>query len=494
MSNPFSLSWLDPVPDGNAPIGEVTALLASTWRRSKRRIGGDFLGTCEIKVSDDIDRQWMDDLFIHGMLMEIRENAGGEETWRGALVRMEYTRDGDVFVRDASKMSNAIRSIYTSIGDNVLTNGSGESGTWTAYPGADAHLLISQDSSWASHGAYSIKIQVTDTTIRGAIIQSGITIAAGKQYLLRATLRVTSGSWRLAVNRSDNDQSLCAYSTGGGTGDMVVDVSIPATNTYAGTVTVRITSEASAGIINVDAVVFQAGPCQAQTTWYLDSTSIAVHGRKEEVLLRGGKSVADANAECQTLLLDRAWPNPMPPSNSQTWLKQTREDTLRLTFAGYWAMLNWIYTTLHGTRTCSAWVSALAALQSTYVAEGIIDTNGTDFFIDDRGPLKVGDLLREIAEAGDSNGAKYAVGVDGKKLNYELVPPELSYYRQNGKLYSVATGEIEPWLARPGWALWLDMPVGPGTLTSNPQHDPRWVYLEEVEMLPGGNELAFKLT
>jgi hypothetical protein len=472
----------------NGLVEDLSYLLLKTWRRSIRRVGGFWLGTTEIS-SSEAGRDLLDELFEFGMLRDIREISGGEMTWRGAVAKMEYKRGGDVFVRDISTMANAIRSIYTSIGDNLLTNGSGESGAWTSLNGA----TVTQDVTWATHGTYSIKVVVADTDIRGATVQTSLTIAANVQYVLRASLKVSSGSWRIAVNRTDNDQSLTYFSTSGRQGEMVVDVSIPQSSVYAGTARLVITSEASVGTLNVDAMVFQLGPVQAQTGWYTDTASIAVHGRKENVLLRGGKSNSDANAECQSLLIDRGWPNPQPPRNSQTWLAQKADDTLNITFAGYWAMLNWVYTTLHGTRSCSAWVAALSGLVSDYVTPGVVDTNATDFFIDDRAPLKVGDLLREIADVGETGGSKFSIGVwADRKLNYERIPQMLSYYRRNGRLYNVSGGEMEPWLARPGWALWQDMPIGPGALTGNAQHDPRWVYLEEVEMLADGS-IAFKL-
>jgi hypothetical protein len=490
----ISLALHDPLVNGNASLMDATELLGDTWRRSKRRVGGDWIGTSEI-TAKEVGLDFLDDFFEAGTLREIRETFGSEGTWRGAVVKMEYTRKGDVFVRDLTPMANAIRSIYTRIGNNVLTNGSGESGAWTVYNGA----TVTQDATWSSHGTYSIRIVVADTTIRGATVQTGITIAANTQYLLRATLKVTSGSWRVAVNRSDNDESLCFFSTRGESGDFAVNVAIADTNAYAGTAYIRITSEASAGTINVDAMVFQTGPLRAETGWYVDADSIAMYGRKEEILLRSGKSNADANAECQSLLLDRAWVNPTPPKSSQTWLAKNKTDALRLTFAGYWATLNWIYTTQHGTQGCSAWVSALTALQSTYISSGVIESNSMDFFVDDRGPLKVGDLLGEIAQAGASGGAKYEIGVSGeRKLNYGAVAQALSYYRRDGRLYDSGEHEIEPWMARPGWALWQDMPLAPGALTANAQHDPRWVFLEEVEMFPSkdsptGYEIGFKL-
>jgi hypothetical protein len=473
---PYGLALYDRVTNGNALIGDVTDLLQPTWRRSIRQVGDYWLGTAEIRM----ERSELDTLFQDGLLQEIREMTLGVETWRGAIVMMEYTRGGHTFVRDATRMANAVRSIYTSIGDNLLTNGSGESGAWTAYNGA----TVTQDATWSTHGTYSIKVVVADTAIRGATVQAGITIAANRQYLLRGSLLVTSGSWRIAVNRSDNDESLAFFSSAGATNEMSVDISIPDTNGYAGTVYVRVTSEAAAGTINLDALVFQAGPVRAETGWAWDVESITFFGRKEEILLRAGKSNADANAECASELLKRAWPQPTPPT--KTKLGGTiQDDVLRITVSGYWAMLNWLYTTLHGTQTCAEWVAALAALQSTFVSVGVVEANATDFYIDDRAPLRVGDVLRDVAAAGATGGAKWMIGVGAdRQLNYEAVPAELTYLLRHGRLCSRSGDEIEPALVRPGWMLWEDMPIGPGWISTAVQHDPRWVYLEEVELLP----------
>jgi hypothetical protein len=477
MIKPYSLALYDRVANGNALIGDVTDQLRPTWRRSIRRIGDYWLGTAEIRL----ERSELDDFFLDGILREIRETTIGDETWRGAIVRMEYTRGAYTFVRDVTTLANAIRSIYTSIGDNLLTNGSGESGAWTAYNSA----TVTQDATWSTNGTYSVKVVVADTVIRGATVQTGITISAGQQYIFRATLKVTSGSWRLAVNRSDNDASLAFFSTKGRTGDIAVEVSIADSNTYSGTVLVRVTSEASAGTINLDALVLQAGPLRAETGWYTDANSIAEFGRKEDILLRAGQSNAAANAECQSELLKRSWPQPEPPRTGQTLDGQASGDVLKITFAGYWAMLNWLYTTLSGTKTCAAWVTALAALQSTYVSASYADANITDFYVEDRAPLLVGDLLREVTLAGSTGGALYSVGVGaGRVLNYAAAPAVLSYIMRHGRLCSLSGEELEPSLVRPGWMLFEDMPIGPGWLSASAQHDPRWVYLEEVEMLP----------
>lgn len=480
----IDLNLYGSVRAGSPHIGNVTALLRPTWRRSIRRVGGCWLGTAQFSG----DRGDLDDWFQNGLLQELRETYLGFETWLGAIVRMEYARGGDVFVRDATTIVNAVRARYTRIGDNLLANGSGESGAWSAYNGP-THVTITQDATWKTHGAYSIQIDVSDTAIRGAIVQSTIAVEAETEYAIRAAFKVTSGSWRFSANRIDTGASLAHGSTKGKRGDIVFDLKIADTNTYAGNVNLLITSEASVGIVNVDGCVFQESPYAAETGWVTDDEAIELFGRHEEILSRQSMSLDDANGECESRVLAAAWPLATPPRSGQT-IVQPGADSITLTVAGYWAALNWIYSPLAGTRSKSAWVQALCALQADFVTAGNLEENLTDFVVDDSsGQQRVGDLLKALAAGGESGGAKWALGVGaGRELNYASVAEELSYIRQNGRLYSVTGDEIDAPLAGPGWALWADLPVGPGWLTNHAQHDPRWTYLEEVELLPPTEE------
>jgi hypothetical protein len=488
---PYSLMLYDRVVADNAALDDVTDLLRPTWRRSIRRVGGYWLGTAELRM----ERGDLDDFFMDGLLREIRETTLGEETWRGAIVMMEYTRGGYTFVRDATRMSNAMRLTYTRIGDNLLSNGSGETGAWTAYNGA----TVAQDATWKTHGAYSIKVTVADTTVRGATIEPTIAVVADETYLIRGTLKVTSGSWRVSVNRTDTGASLAFFSTKGKTGDFTFNLTIENTNTYTGNVNFRITSEASAGVVNVDACVFQTAPCPADTGWYTNDEAIEMFGRKENILKKSSMSTADANGEAESALLQNGWPMLLPPRAGRTLNERVNEDVIKLTVAGYWSMLNWVYTTLAGTDAKSDWVTALAALQPTYVAAVFADVNTTDFVIDDRDAQRVGDVLKALVEGGEPGGAKYAIGVGaGRTLNYDKVAEELSYILRGDRLCSVSGDEIEPALVKPGWMLWETLPSGPGWLSANVSHDPRWVYLEEVELQPPTEKapegsIAFKL-
>jgi hypothetical protein len=482
----IALALADRLWTKSAHMRDVSRLFGKTWRRTVRRRGGFFVASVELSQGD-VERRWMEDFFAHGMLREIREVGSGQETWRGMVVAMEYTRGGETFAHDFKPVANAIKVLYTRIGDNALTNGSGESGAWSPYPSANANLHITQDSSWSSHGTYSIKIVVDDSTVRGAYAQSSgyvIPIVAGKQYLIRATLKVTSGSWRLSANKSSDDTSLAHYSTAGATGDHVVSISIDESNTFAGNIDLRVTSEGTAGTVNVDACVFQLGPESSDTGWYLDNRSIAVFGRKEDVILESGMSVANAQARAQSERLKRAWPNPTPPSTGGAHEMKTNEDKLQITFAGDWYRLNWLHTTLHGTRTMSDWVRALLG-QQTQVTPGRIQANSTDYYVEDQAPLLLGDILKGIAGDGEVGGARWGIGVYAqRKLTYERIDSALRYKFQNGQIYDIHGGWVAPWLARPGWMLYQDLPAGGYALTAHAEHDPRWVFVEEWEMMP----------
>ena len=53
-------------------------------------------------------------------------------TWAGFLAEMTLTLDGLVYVRRWADIANRVQAIYSRLGDNMLTNGSVETGNWTA--------------------------------------------------------------------------------------------------------------------------------------------------------------------------------------------------------------------------------------------------------------------------------------------------------------------------------------------------------------------------
>ena len=225
------------------------------------------------------------------------------------------------------------------------------------------------------------------------------------------------------------------------------------------------------------------------TEWQTAMQSLAIYGRKEWIDLWGGLSYQAANARVASDLVLSAWPQPDVSTSGSTRpiAVDPREDKLSIVFAGYWVTLNWIYTKLSGSAAASALVSTLAGYQSEYIVPGAIASNTLNYTIEDSSPLRCGDVLKEIAESGDVNRNRWEIGVYAdRQLHYKAVPNVLAYHLSGGHLSLTYGGDAEPWLARPGWVRVGDLPLGPGPL-SQAQNDPRWRYLEEIEMMPPDN-------
>ncbi len=431
------------------------------------------------------------ELFLEGMMREVRETVGGLVTWMGFIGDMRLTLDGVTYTRSLLDRANAVRCIYTRLGDNQFTNGSAESGAWTAY---NSPTTLAQSTTWASDGDNSCHI-VGDSANDGATIQGGITVVAAKPYEARVSVNLVSGTWKLEIYREDTGASL-GSTTEATAGQRVMRATISDTNTFAGTVGVRLYHTTAAGEIYGDGAVFQEGPQRAETSWYHDTASQDEYGRIEDVLLEGGMSDAAANAKAQTELAKRAWPRTLPPRQSREGAALA--DGLELTVYGYAFTLRNRYTERTGTDAASDHVTNVVT-DSEFVSTGVIETNSLDFKIDERGPLRVWEILREIALAGDASGNRWVCGVTGRRVfDYQAAETVLAYHYRGGQLLNPASGLMEPWFALPGLARIDEMPVGPGDISGDEADDPRVIYLEEVEFdaaqwLSGETGLSFKL-
>jgi len=471
----YRLELRESVKRGGAFRRDIAPLIPN-WRRSIRDPGGDWIGTGDYQGTEDDSF----DFFLTGLTNEIREGALGEETWRGFISEMELTVGKVSWRRSIFDMANAVRSIYSSIGDNMLTNGGGESGPWTAYGGA----TVTQSTTWRTQGTYSIRIQA-GAGAQGAYIQQNLSITATTPYDLRVSVKIVSGTWMLAVIRTDTSEALAEVQEAT-VGEVVMTCSVSDTSDYAGTVHIRLETIGGAGEIYADAAVFQRGPIRAETGWYENALSQAEFGRIENILLRAGMSVSAANDEVQTYLNEHAWPRSLPQDQFEVdFFHDVRQaieaPQLSLTCVGYWATLNFRYCRTSGTDDASDHVASLIG-QSEFVTAGVVQANTRLFQIEDQAPLKAGDTLAEIAAVGDDSGNHWYVGVSGDHLlDYLLVPRTPKYRYRNGMLYDIAGGQVDPWFVRPGWIYLDDMPVGPGYGSGDAADDPRWVYAAEIE-------------
>jgi hypothetical protein len=482
MSN-LALNLFQPLLQGLAPLGDYTAVFGPTWRRSISRRGGFKIGTVNL-TTRDITPDEMVRFFRYGLMCEIQETCG-TLSWQGFISRLEWTHQGDVYSIDLANMYNARRALYRRLFDNLLSDGSAEVSSWTVYNGA----TVTQSSEWVADGSYSCKIVVFDAVVRGAYIQSTLTIVAGIAYSFTARMNILSGGWRLQARRSDNNQLIAEFNSGDQSGNVIASFSIPANNAYAGNIYLLAVNvhTIGPGTCYIDAAVFKPADQPADTGWISDETSWLVYGRREWIDLWGGMSDAAANAHVLVDLRRSAWPQPDVPLSGATRAiaVDPKEDKLSLVFSGYFATLNWILTRHTGSASASALVRQITALQSDYLVAGSIYSNTLPFTIEDSNPLRSGDVAKEICDSGDATGGLWSIGVyAGRQLDYQPVPPELTYHLRGGQLIHVAGAEMNPCLARPGWASIDDLPIGPGPISGHAQNDPRWRYLEEVEMLP----------
>lgn len=483
----IALNLFDNVESGDALImalGDGVSGKLRKWRRSirsdPREVGGFYIGTAEFHGS----RSEMLEMYLNGMARRIVETAaGGITTWEGLIVDMDLTIDGQTYTRNLPLCANAIRCIYSSIGDNVLANGSAEAALWDAVGTPSTRERV---TTWATHGTYGVHV-VTDAGGEGVLIEAGLTITANVAYQCYVAIEIISGAWTLAVHNTANDQPIASAVTV----DMGNDVLLVriGENNATTAVYVRLTAAATGAEMYADAAVLQVAPTRAETEWSTDADSIAEYGRIEDVLLEAAMTDAAAAGNVLTQLAQRAWPRTRPPVAFSVAAGQ--EDGLSILFAGYCETLKWLYALTAGTAGASTQVAALIA-ESGFVTAGAIESNTMSYQIEQDEPVRIYDVLMNILRAGSASGARYIGGVyAGRKFNYETASTTLDYHYRGGRLLDILGGPVDPWLARPGLARLDDAPVGPGELTSDIGDDPRNIWISEMEFI-APDALKFK--
>lgn len=482
----ISLFMKNSLANGNGDLWDATEFLRSTWKHKTRRVGGYWSASGEYR-HPKTDR--LEEMFYNGLQREVIAAIGSKMIWQGYIGALALTRNGYTWTRSLANSFNAIKSLFTRIFDSLLTNGSAESGAWTAYNGA----TVTQSTEWVADGNYSCKIVVADTTIRGARISGsgyGLTIAANTQYDVAVSINALSGSWRVSVNRSDTDESLGFFSTRGEQGQFIASFTIPDTNTYAGTVDFRITSEASAGTIYGDFARFTPLPVAADTGWLVDANSINQFGRIEKVIVRGGLSNDAANAEIATLLAQSAWCRTLPPDQFQIGRSAAPDEKkLALTLVGYVNTLGNLTTATSGSTTLSGAISAMLA-QSDVLSTGKIDTNSTDFMIENRAPVTLWRVMLDAIKAGDATGQRWFAGVlEDRKFYYQAVATEPGFFLRSSQVYYKTELSAEPFYLRPGYYQLDDMPLAVTPASGDANDELRRIFVEEVEYVAATNSV-----
>jgi len=483
---------LDPgnLSAGSARLATITPKIGPSARVTKRGRGGWWALTATWEGEEWEKREF----FLDGLQYEIRMNRGGKTLWAGFVAIMKLTLpSGEIYIRDWTRLYNKIKTIYTRLGDNELTNGSAESGAWTAYgtPTTNEH-----STTWVSDGIYSNHI-VANSPGDGATIQGGITIPEAKSKQGKINVNIVSGKWVFEIYREDTGEALTKR-VEDNTGESELLVSISEDNTYSGNVGVRIYlhADSSSGEIYGDGAVFQDAPYKAETRWYSDTASQAIHGIKEFANLMGGSSDQAARNTTLTDLRKKAWPHTFPPNDYENNIF-SNECRLEITAFGYVATLNSLHSDTTGTDAISDHLTALLS-QAEFIEARVITENTTEFMIDTQGPLRIWDLIEDMTLAGDASGNRYECGVgESRKFDYMPVDDEPKYKQRGGLIFALDGSEIEPWEIEPGYILLEDMPLGPGQISGYETDDPRVVYMFETtfdagDWLAGGPGLKWR--
>ena len=477
----YTLALHDTVKHGSSPLRDLTGLMLD-WKRSIHAVEGFKTGTGRPRLPEED----MLDLFLYGMMREIRETVGSRITWQGYIAEMSLTRDGLTFTRSMIPLANRIKTIYARLGDNLLTNGGGETALWTAVN--TPTTLERVTTTFVTEGVYGHHIVGDDQD--GALIGTAAIVAA-TAYEGNISVRVISGAWKFVVYRTDTSEIL-ASTTVTATGDSGLRFNISNTNAYAGTVGVEIFATAAGSEIYADGCVFQQSPYRTETGWKEDTDSQADYGQVEEALLRAALTDAAANAEALTELNKRAWPRTLPPDSVTVKEAVPGESELSILFNGYSRTLANRYARQLGTQPASTHVTNLIG-ESEFVTSGIIQSNTMSYKIDERAPLRAWQVLRDIIITGDASGNRWVGGmVADRKFNYQQADTTLAYHYRAGRLYNAAGGEVEPWFALPGLVQLDDAPIGPTQITGDIADDPRVVFIEEVEFA-APDQLSFKI-
>lgn len=477
----------NPILKGGSLLGPITSRVISTWKHRTRRIGGWWAAGCEFRGQRDV----CDEMFLNGLLRDVRVLAlGSQPVWQGFVGAMSYLRDGVLWNLSIGDRANRVKLIYTRLGDNLLSNGSAESGAWTAVNSA----TVTQTTEWVTDGAAACKIVVSDTAIRGADIEASLAILANLEYTARVAVRVLGGSWRIAINRTDTDEPLAAQSTVGATGDMLFTLTIPASNLYAGTVRFRITSEAAAGTIYGDGASLNLSPMQAISNWKSDAVAEAEFGRMEQIVLDGAMTGATANAKADTLLKSCALPSITPPDEYVSG-RIDQPDRLELSLFGYIVTAGWRYCSLSlgSTQHASDVITALVNTQTDYLLPGVIESNTLDYQIEARLPLPLWTVASDVAAAGDENGDRWSLMCRAnRRVDYFKTPTTTDYRWRNGKIYSSGNARAAGWQVQPGWLALDDAPGVTGLMTNSGYDVLRRVYIEEIEYNAATDGVIFR--
>lgn len=219
------------------------------------------------------------------------------------------------------------------------------------------------------------------------------------------------------------------------------------------------------------------------TGWYTNQASINRYLRRELILTVDRATLAQAQAEAQSVLVEssEAWPQ-------RKQFGDNLEDGLRVTVVGdvFTANNRYVSVTSPGTTAAvSAHISSILSTDCDLLSATAVATNSVVIYTGYLMPIRAWDKIIELTEMGDGT-RPYTISVGSRgQVSYgpaSNIPKYLWRGKKRG--FGYTGGSADPWAARPGVLRDETTPPGspmPGSFLLSRQDE----WLAEVEMSIG---------
>lgn len=460
---------------------ELLTDLFTDWDHTHTDWDGNYYGEGTISRAKRVSTNWMRNFFQANVGKRLAVASGGIEFWEGQIVRQELLEGKSALIRSMENLTNAVKVVFTKIGDNRIANPSVESSAWGQQ---GTPLTFTRTTDWASRGDYSMHI--IGENLEGALIEdgsvTGLDVAEGVSYTLSVTVNIVSGTWRLAVHESAGP--IIARFQTSETGRQKLEVTVPDSNEYEGEIDIQLVYRGlGSGECYADMATFRVASVQGETEWYTDDISIETYGRIEQVMLEGEMSDDEAIGLAELTLAENAWVRTTGPGSGEAFRMDLGAHKLTITCMGLNWTLGWkIIEEDVGTGDADDLMSTvLGHSQFIDPDDAYIDENTAEvqLFIDD--PTTLYEATEKILSVGDGTGGAWKGGTEpGAHYLFEARPTYNAYLITDGELYGIDGSTLDPLIIKPGWALNLDLPYVLEDAGAELIDDPRRVWLEEI--------------
>ena len=220
---------------------------------------------------------------------------------------------------------------------------------------------------------------------------------------------------------------------------------------------------------------------QLETSFFTDTKSIELYGRREYLLYLDNVPLGQAEAAAQKFLAETSAPWPQ-----LTAIGTTERPGLFIQAVGDVFTLNNQYatTTITGEEDVSVFIADTVTTDSEFLSTGRIAANALQVEKEQRAPTRVWDLLIGLVELGDGS-VPYRIWVENGRVNYQPLSVD-PIYEYRGLRYGLQTisGQPRGWDAEPGVVRDYTIPAGappPGSVFT----DTRDSLIDEIQMWQG---------